>query len=665
MKTKKWLALAGVTILSVGVLAACGNSSSTSSSSSSASGDSANTTYSYVYGTDPETLDYLVDNHTTTSDIVTNLVDGLLENDEYGNLVPSLAEDWTVSEDGLTYTYKLREGAKWYTADGEEYADVTAQDFVTGVKYAADKQSSALYIIQESIEGLDAYVKGESDDFDTVGVKAVDDYTVEYTLTRPEPFWNSKTTMGILFPVNEEFLTSQGDAFGTPTDSTSILYNGAYTLSAITAKSAIEFTKNPNYWDADKVSIENIKLTYNDGSDPESLIQGLEDGAYTVATVYPNSSSYASVKEKYGDNIVYGPQGSATYYAMLNMGRSKYDHTSKTTDEEKQSTLLALQNKDFRQAIAFAFDKTTYNAHQNGEDGATKALRNMVVPADFVTVGEEDFADLVEKEIVSYGSQWENVELDDAQDGLYNPEKAKAQFDKAKEALEAEGATFPIRIDIPVNQAVEMRVQQAQSVKKSIEDALGSDNVQIDIQLLDEDAYLAATYYATNASQVDYDISLASGWGPDFQDPSTYLDIFDTSKEGTMTYTIGIDGGTDSEIAKKVGFDAYSELLATASKEQDPAERYAAYAKAQAWLVDESVVIPYISNGARPSVRYTVPFSASYATVGVKDGASFKYLKVQDELVTTADYDKAYEQWQEDKAHSNAEAEKALADHVK
>ncbi|MGT2785681.1 peptide ABC transporter substrate-binding protein [Streptococcus merionis] len=660
MKTKKWLALAGVTLLTVGALAACGGGSSKSSS-----GDTNNDTYSYVYGTDPETLDYLVDNHSTTSEIVTNLVDGLLENDQYGNFVPSIAEDWTVSKDGLTYTYKLRKDAKWFTSDGEEYADVTAHDFVAGVKYAADKNSSALYIIQNSIKGLDAYIKGETSDFSTVGVKAIDDHTVEYTLNAPEPFWNSKTTMGILFPVNEEFLKSQGDKFGIPTDPSTLLYNGAYLLSAITAKSSVEFTKNENYWDADKVSIENIKLTYDDGSNPENFIKNFTDGNYTMARVYPNTSSYSSVKEQYKDNIVYSQPGSATYYAMMNMGRTKYDHTSKTTDEEKASTKAALQNKDFRQAISFAFDRKTFNAQSVGEDGAEKGIRNMVVPADFVTVGEKDFASLVEEQIVSYGSEWENVQLDDAQDGIYNVEKAKAEFAKAKEALEKEGVKFPIKLDVPIDQANTVRVQQAQSLKKSIEDALGSENVQIDLQMLDEDAYLAATYYANNADQTDYDMSIASGWAPDFQDPSTYLDIFDTSKEGTMTYTIGINGGTNSEVAKKVGFDDYNALLAEASKETDLEKRYTTYAKAQAWLVDESVVIPYVSNYATPGVRKTVPFSVSYAAVGAKDDRFFKYLKLQDETVTVEQYDKAYETWKEEKAKSNAEAEKALADHVK
>ena len=143
-------------------------------------------------------MDYSGDN----TNVITNLVDGLLENDNYGNLVPALAEDWSVSKDGLTYTYKLRQDAKWFTADGEEYAPIKAQDFVTGIKYAADNKSQALDLIQNSIKGLDDYVTGTNSDFSNVGVKALDDYTVQYTLTRPEPFWNSKTTNSILFPVN-------------------------------------------------------------------------------------------------------------------------------------------------------------------------------------------------------------------------------------------------------------------------------------------------------------------------------------------------------------------------------------------------------------------------------------------------------------------------------
>ena len=119
-----------------------------------------------------KTLDYTVSSKAATHDITTNVVDGLMANDKYGNLVPSLAEDWSVSKDGLTYTYKIRKGVKWYTSDGEEYANVTAKDFVTGLKHAADTNSEAIYLLQNSVKGLNDYLSGANKDFSNVGIKS-------------------------------------------------------------------------------------------------------------------------------------------------------------------------------------------------------------------------------------------------------------------------------------------------------------------------------------------------------------------------------------------------------------------------------------------------------------------------------------------------------------
>ncbi|RAG60532.1 peptide ABC transporter ATP-binding protein, partial [Burkholderia multivorans] len=255
----------------------------------------------------------------------------------------------------------LRKDAKWYTADGEEYASVKAQDFVAGIKYAADNKGQAMDLIQNSIKGLNDYVTGVTNDFSTVGVKALDDYTVEYTLTRPEPYWNSKTTNSILFPVNEEFLKSKDKDFGTLTPD-SILYNGPYLLKDFTSKSSIEYVKNPHYYDHDKVTIEKVKLAYFDGSDQEMTIRNFESGAYSIAGVYPNSSNYAKTKEKYQDNIVYSLQDKTSWYFNFNVNRKTYNHTAKTTDEQKKSAQTAILNKNFRQAINFGIDRTAYSA---------------------------------------------------------------------------------------------------------------------------------------------------------------------------------------------------------------------------------------------------------------------------------------------------------------
>ena len=646
----KYLTLAGV-VLSAGILlSACGNSASSSK------------TYNYVYSSDPSSLNYLAENRATTNDIVTNLVDGLMENDQYGNYVPSLAEDWTVSKDGLTYTYKLRKDAKWYTYEGEEYAPVTAQDFVTGLKYAADKKSEALYLVQDSVAGLDDYINGKTTDFSTVGVKAIDDQTVQYTLTRPEPYWNSKTTSTILFPVNADFLKSKGDDFGK-VDPSNILYNGPFLMKSFVSKSVIEYKKNPNYWDAKNVFVDDVKLTYYDGSDQDALARNFTEGVYSYARLYPNSSSFEGIKEKNKDNIIYSMQDATSFYLNFNLDRKSYNFTSKTTDIEKKSTQEAVLNKNFRQAINFAYNRTAYGAQSQGEDGATKIIRNLVVPPTFVSINGKDFGDVVSEKMVNYGQEWQGINFADAQDPYYNPDKAKAKFAEAKKELEAKGVQFPIHLDKTVEMTNKTEIQEISSMKQSIESVLGTDNIVIDIQQLSTDDYDNSGYLAQTAAQKDYDF-YNGGWSPDYQDPSTYLDIFSV-KSGGMLQNLGLEPGEVNDKAKAVGLDTYTEMLEEANKEQDPAKRYEKYAEIQAWLVDSALAIPNVSRGGTPSLRKTVPFSAPYSLAGNKGVESYKYLKLQDKTVTTAEYEKAKEKWLKEKEESNKKAQEELAKHVK
>ena len=660
MKSSKLLALAGVTLLAAATLAAC------SGSSSNAKGEK---TFSYIYETDPDNLNYLTTGKAATANITSNVIDGLLENDRYGNFVPSMAEDWSVSKDGLTYTYTLRKDAKWYTSEGEEYAEVKAQDFVTGLKYAADKKSDGLYLVQESIKGLDAYVKGEITDFSQVGIKALDDYTVQYTLNKPESFWNSKTTMGVLAPVNEEFLNSKGDDFAKGTDPSSILYNGPFLLKSIVAKSSVEFEKNPNYWDKDNVHLDKVKLSFWDGQDTNKPTEAFKDGSFTMARLFPTSASYSETEKAFKDNIVYTQQDSTTYLVGTNIDRQSYKYTSKTTDEEKTSTKKALLNKDFRQAIAFGFDRTAYASQVNGASGATKLLRNLFVPPTFVQADGKNFGELVKEKLVTYGDEWSNVNLDDAQDGLYNPDKAKAEFAKAKVALQAEGVKFPIHLDMPVDQTNTTKVQRVQSFKQSVEENLGSDNVVIDIQQLQKDDVQNITYFAETAAGEDWDISDNVGWSPDYIDPSTYLDIIKPSVgENTKTY-LGFDSGTNNAAAKQVGLEDYEKMVVEAGEETtDVSKRYEKYAAAQAWLTDSALLIPTTSQTGRPMLSKMVPFTLPFAysgNKGMSEALLYKYLDVQDKPVTTEEYQKAQEKWLKEKEESNKKAQEDLANHVK
>ena len=655
MKTKKWMLTAGVVLSTAVLLVACGKADKEAD---------APTTFSYVYGVDPSSLDYSIATRTSTTDIIGNVVDGLLENDEYGNLVPSLAEDWTVSQDGLTYTYKLRKGVKWYTSEGEEYAEVTAHDFVTGLKHVADGKSDGVTLIQNSIKGLNEYMTGETNDFSTVGVKALDDYTVQYTLNAPESFWNSKVTSATMLPVNEEFLKASGKNYGAVSPS-GILYNGPYILKTLTSKSLIEYEKNPNYWDKEKVKIEKVKLTYYDGSDQESLIRSFSSGVYTTARIFPSSSNFASTLEQYGDKITYSPQDSTSYYFTFNVNRQSYNKTAKTSEEQKTSTKEAMLNKDFRQAINFAFNRHSYAAQLNGEDGADKIIRNSLVPDNFVKSGGKNFGDIAQAELVNYGDQWKGVELVDGKDTIYNPDKAKASFEKAKKELEAKGVTFPIHLDVPVEQTDTIAVRQSNSFKQSIESTLGSENVVIDVLQMTDNEKESITSQARVPAQKDYDLN-STGWAPSYQDPASYLNIMDP-KTGSAMKHLGITKGKDKEVVAQLGLDEYKKLLDDAvSEKNDLDKRYEKYAKAQAWLTDSSLLMPTASSGGSPVVSNVVPFSKPYSQVGIKgDPYIFKGMKLQKEIVSAKEYQAALEKWQKEKLESNSKYQKELESHVK
>ena len=660
MKKGRIFALAGVALLATGVLAACGGSQKSSNSE-------APKAYGYTYTADPETLDYLISGKQSTKVATSNGIDGLFTNDKYGNLAPAVAEDWSVSKDGLTYTYKIRKGVKWFTSDGEEYAEVTAKDFVNGLKHAADNKSAALYLAQDSVKGLGDYLAGNNKDFSAVGVKAVDDYTLEYTLNQPEPFWNTKLVYSIFYPLNEEFEKSKGSDFGKATDPTSLLYNGPFLLRGLTAKSSIEFVKNEKYWDKDNVHLDTVTLAYYDGSDQESLERNFTSGAYSYARLFPTSSNYSKVAETYKDNIYYTPQGAGIGGLGVNIDRQGYKYTAKTTDEEKTSTKKALLNKDFRQALNFAFDRTSYSAQLNGKDGAALAVRNLFVKPEFVSANGKTFGDMVTEKVVTYGDEWKNVNFADGQDGLFNADKAKAEFAKAKAALEAEGVKFPIHLDIPVDQTAKNYIARIQSFKQSVETTLGTENVVIDIQQITTDELHNITYYAASAAAEDWDLSGAVGWNPDFEDPSTYLDILKTtSSETTKTY-MGYDNPANPVVAQ-VGLKEYDKLVDEAGKEtSDLAARYEKYAAAQAWLTDSSLFLPAMSSsGAAPIISRVVPFSASYTQSGDKGSdVYFKYLQLQSDTVTASQYKEAREKWLKEKAEANEKAQKELASHVK
>ena len=267
MKKLIALVLCALMVLS---LAACSSNTPTNSAapaeSGAANGDAAAEgepmVYNDLYTSEVATLNYLIASQQWDQQVAANIIDSLVENDEYGNIIPGLAETWEVSDDQLTWTFHLRKGVKWYDYQGNEMAEVTANDFVAAAKYVMTAQSESLTYSQIAfIKNADAYYNKEITDFEEVGVKAPDDYTLVYTLEAPTPYFLSGLTYTPWFPAYGPLLDELGKDFGTSNDK--LYYCGAYILAEYEPQVKHKYVKNYNNWDADKIYITEINRRYN------------------------------------------------------------------------------------------------------------------------------------------------------------------------------------------------------------------------------------------------------------------------------------------------------------------------------------------------------------------------------------------------------------------
>ncbi|NLB89940.1 MAG: peptide ABC transporter substrate-binding protein, partial [Clostridiales bacterium] len=262
------------------------------------------TTYYRLYEAEASTLNYLKATTQVDQTIPANVIDTLVEYDTYGNVIPGLATEWTVSQDGLVWTLTLRQGEKWLDYQGNEVAQVTAHDFVSSAKYVLNPAyesdlSNQLYFIKNAqayynglknkliaegtieLEEGEETEEGESISFEEVGVKALDDYTLEYTLEKPTPYFLSALTYVCFMPAYGPLLEELGTEFGA-SDNSKLYYCGAYYLSEFEPQVKNIYTKNEKNWDADQTYIDEVVRMYNPETltlDPTMALRGEVDYA--------------------------------------------------------------------------------------------------------------------------------------------------------------------------------------------------------------------------------------------------------------------------------------------------------------------------------------------------------------------------------------------------
>ena len=585
-------------------------------------------TYRSLYSGEVTTLNYLTTASTNEFSVAANIIDTLVEYDQYGQIQPSLAESWENSEDGLTWTFHLRK-ASWVKADGSYYADVTANDFVFAAKYILNAQnaSSTADILYGVIAGAEDYYKGTQTpaegeeaapvmDWETVGIKALDDLTVEYTLIHPVPYFLSMVTYVCFMPANEQFVTELGDGFGLATGNDTVLYCGAYILSEFKPQEKRVYTVNPAYWDKEKVYVTTIDETYN-ASASEVSAQMYLNGEIDSASITNAVAADWLLDPEKADLIHPVRQSSFySYWYSFNFD-PKFDE-----EYEPANWKLAVNNENFRQSIAKGFDRVKAMLITD-PDNAESLLWNTVTPRDFVSFNGKDFTEFGDvAPITALGA------------ATFDAEAALAYRDAAMEELAAAGATFPVKMLMQYNPSVSGWADECQVVEQQLEELLGSDYIDIIVVAGPTQGFLSAV---RRSGQFAF---MKTNWGPDYADPETYSDPF--TESSTYLY---LPAAEDKEAISTY----YAMVEAAKAITDDIAARYEAFAAAEAYLINHAYLVPFgPGNGGYTASRLD-PFTAQYAPFGLSS-ERYKGMKMLEKPMNTEEYWDAYDEWQDARA---------------
>ena len=490
---RSFLAAAGVSAAALALTACGGSASSTAASTaasgtaSSAAGTAAGGTLNIMLETEVQSLDPQIATDGTSFEVIADYTDGLMQMDADGSAVPAMAETYDISEDGKTYTFHLRD-AKW--SNGEA---VTAADFVFGWQRAVDPANASEYSYMLSdigqVVNAAEIIAGEKPVTD-LGVKAVDDKTLEVQLNVPVSYFLSLMYFPTFYPVNEAFFNTCKDTFGTSPET--VLSNGAFTMTDYQpAATAFELVKNPDYYDADKVSLDG--LSYQVIKDSQQALMSFQTGALDLTLL--NGEQVDQVKDD--------PQ-------FTSVGAGYLWYISPNIDAVPE-----LANLNLRKAITFALDRDSITGDVL-KDGSAPCYT--AVPPQFATGPD--------------GSDFSADQTKFAEDCAFDADKAKEFYEAAKSELGKDSFTFDMVVD-----ADDAPQKVAQVVKEQLETTLAGFTVNLTVE--------PKKQRVQDMQDGNFQLGLTR-WGPDYADPMTYLGMWVTGNSNN--YGLWSDAEYDSII---------------------------------------------------------------------------------------------------------------------
>ena len=652
---RSFLKASGV-VGAAGILAACGGNSGSSSTAASSGATSApNTTGATplkefisweATNRELESWNMLYSQMASDMNVTTNLWEGLLSFDCYGKAVPSVAKEWSHNEDSSVWTFNLRDDVDWVDVNGEVKAHLTSKDFLVGLEWvlnAAKNQANNTSMPNETLTGAADYYQKTSDMGDAaadltyqdmldagVGVEAPDDYTLVFTCKDPCPYFDTVAAYTSFYPVAPALIEELGIDGFRGCDNTTMWYNGPYVVEEYIQGNTKSYIPNPNYYAANECTRfehHTVKMI-SDGAISLQLYQNRELdevdlGESNITTIQSDPSN------EYNQQLCEKRAKKFSYCFIFNYDKK---NTDGTPDENWNK---AIANKAFRQCFSKGMVLNKFFARYN-------PINPLKCENDFFTMkglcytsDGTDYTNLVAREMGLDGEAYDGKTMKRLRANNGDITELKKQ---AMEELSAIGVTFPVHCSYYILAGSTSALDSATVLKQCFTDSFGDDFIVLDIN-----TFVSSTMKEVVAPKLQSFVHM--GWGADFGDPINFLTQIIVHDDNAyyscnMTNIAGIVNNGPASYQKDLvaAYEKFTDLVNEGRAIVDDTDaRYAAFAKAEAYFLDENLIFPTVYD-----ITWCLTHVNEYSKINAMYGpCNYKAVnwETSEEAYTTEQYD--------------------------
>ena len=639
-----------------GLLAACGGKSDNGSSAASTSGAAApNTTgatplkefISFESGNrELESWNMLYTQKAEDANVITNLWDGLLSFDCYGKVVPAIASSWEHNDDSTVWTFHLRDDVDWVDVNGEVKDHLTSKDFLVGFEWvmnAYKNEANNTSMPNDTVVGAADYYDQTKAAGDAaadmtyedmlaagVGIEAPDDYTLVFTCKDPCPYFDTVAAYNSFYPVAPALLDELGIEGFRGCDNTTMWYNGPYVVEEYIQGNTKSYIPNPSYYDAANVSrFERLTITMiSDGTISLQLYENRELdevdlGESSIATIQADPSN------EYNQQMCEKRPKKFSYCFIFNYDKRKTDGTA---DENWNK---AIANKAFRQCFSKGLELSKFYSRYNPINPLKCENDFFTMSGLCYTTDGTDYTSLVAKELGLDGEKYDGKTMKRLRANNGDITDLKKQ---AMDELSAIGVTFPVHCSYYILAGSTTALDSATVLKQCFTDSFGDDFIVLDIE-----TFVSSTMKEVVAPKLQSFVHM--GWGADFGDPINFLTQIIVHDDNAyyscnMTNIEGIaeNGAADYQKDLVAAYEQFTDLVNEGRViVNDTDARYAAFAKAEAYFLEENLIFPTVYD-----VTWCLTHANEYSKINAMYGpCNYKAVnwETSEEAYTTEQYE--------------------------